>query len=311
MAKTVLLADTMQLLLRVKALHSMSYEKQYLDQRSIYMSQSILIAGCGYVGTALALELSKRGNTVWGLSRSVGNVSEKSFEHITADLTKSSTLQNLPKVDWVIVSVAPEKSDTKSYRKTYVEGVGNLIRTGLAKRILYISSTSVYGQKSGEWVDENSPTEPDHQTGKILLEAEKQILRSRIPSIVFRLGGIYGSDRNRIAFLKNGPVEMDRPDDYINLIHLDDIVTGVILLLEKGKTGEVYLGVDDKPVKRREYFTEISEMMEASAPSFKTGEDESFLTGRSNKQCRNQKLKSLGYEFKYSTFREGYRELIS
>jgi len=104
---------------------------------------------------------------------------------------------------------------------------------------------------------------------------------------------------------------MDRPDDYINLIHLDDIVTGVILLLEKGKTGEVYLGVDDKPVKRREYFTEISEMMEASAPSFKTGEDESFLTGRSNKQCRNQKLKSLGYEFKYSTFREGYRELIS
>ncbi len=274
------------------------------------MSQSILIAGCGYVGTALALELSKHGHAVWGLRRSASGISEKSFRHITADLTIPSTLGDLPKVDWVIVSVAPEKSDTDSYRKTYVEGVGNLIQTGSANRILYISSTSVYGQKNGEWVDENSPTEPEHETGKILLEAEKQVLHSKIPSIVFRLGGIYGPERNRMASLKNGPVEIDRPDGYVNLIHLADIISGTIRLLEKGKMGEVYLGVDDEPVKRREYFAELAEMLGVLAPSFKAGGEESFLTGRSNKRVRNKKLKSLGYTFKYPTFREGYRELL-
>lgn len=273
------------------------------------MSQSILIAGCGYVGTALALELSKRGHAVWGLRRSA-DIREKKFQIITADLTKPSTLQNLPKIDWAVVSVAPEKSDTDSYRKIYVEGVRNLIRTGSAKHILYISSTSVYGQKKGEWVDENSPTEPDHETGKILLEAEKQALHSKIPSIVFRLGGIYGPERNRIAFLKTGPVELDRPDDYINLIHLEDIVSAAVLLLEKGRPGEIYLGVDDEPVKRRDYFSGIAEMMGAAAPSFKASGEESFLTGRSNKRVRNQKLKSIGYTFKYPTFREGYRALL-
>ena len=193
-----------------------------------------------------------------------------------------------------------------------------------AERLIYISSTSVYGQENGEWVDENSPVDPEHETGKILLEAEKQVLRSDIPAVIFRLGGIYGAGRNRIAFLKQNTEDIAQGQDYINLIHVADIVSGAILLLEKGKSGEVYLGVDDEPVTRKEYFSEISRLLglDLQSPPRKRGSralDSRFrgndsqigILGRTNKRVKNAKLKALGFKFKYPTFREGYRDLIS
>ena len=284
-------------------------------------SKTVLIAGCGYVGSALACELQKRGHAVWALRRSkpaLKDLSAIGIQSVQADITKPETLKNLPKTDWVVICVSPNERSPEAYRKTYIEGVGNLIRVGAGfkpaptiKRILYISSTSVYGQKNGEWVDENSPVEPEHETGKILLEAEKQVLHSGVPAVIFRLGGIYGAGRNRITFLKQNTEEIAQGQDYINLIHVADIVSGAILLLERGKSGEVYLGVDDEPVTRKEYFSEISCLLGIPPPVFAGHKEESFVTGRTNKRCRNEKLKALGFEFKYPSFREGYRELIS
>lgn len=274
--------------------------------------KNTLIAGYGYLGTTLAHELARHNYRVWTLGRSAKpGATGTGVSFIQADLTNPATLKNLPSVDSTVFCAAPNEHTPDAYRKIYIEGVRNLldawkhVGAGSPRPLIYISSTSVYGQNNGSWVDENSPTAPASETGKILLEAEKQVLGAGIPAIVLRLGGIYGPGRNRIEALKTGTFEVSDPDAFVNLIHVDDAAGAVLLLLEKGKSGEIYLGVDNEPVLRREYFSWLTGKLGIESPRAVES------TGARGKRCRNSKLISLGFRYKYPTFREGYKALIS
>lgn len=269
-----------------------------------------LIAGCGYIGSALASALIKEGRKVWALRRSqpaLDELEKLGASPICADLTNPNSLRQLPEFDAIVVCVAPARGHVEDYQATYLLGVKNLLQAvkarNLAGKLIYISSTSVYGQLDGGWVDENSPAEPSTETGKILISAEKQVFESSIPAIIFRLGGIYGPGRNRIEEIKRGGVEISNPENFVNLIHRDDVVRAVRFLMEKGKPGEVYLGVDDAPVSRRAYFTWIAKKLGVSV----SAAPESVPSG---KRCRNSKLKAPGFYFRYPTFREGYEDLV-
>ena len=180
-----------------------------------------------------------------------------------ADLLRDETLTGLPSPDVIIITLAPHERSPEAYRQTYLESISNLLKAFVARppgKILYVSSTSVMGAGDGSWVDERTPVRPDNVYGEILFEAEKQVgahgcpaLHAKLPrAVVFRLGGIYGPGRNRMKAIRQGALKVRRADHYLNLIHLEDIVGGIILLLEKGVPGEVYLGVDDAPTPRRE-----------------------------------------------------------
>jgi len=206
------------------------------------MSKSVLIAGCGYVGLALCRHLSKEKYFVQGLRRSLearDEIKAAGGTAVIADLTKPVTLTDLPAVDHVISCQAPN-GDGSNYQQTYLEGTQNLI-AALAKKppkkLIWISSTSIYGQRSNEWVDETTEPNPQTDNAKILLETEAAVLKAPFPSIILRLGGIYGPGRDRLSLLQNGKVTTDDPG-YMNHIHVEDIARLISFLFEKGEAGE-------------------------------------------------------------------------
>ena len=164
----------------------------------------ILIAGCGYVGSALGHRLAREGHTVWGLRRDPANL-PAGIHPLAADLADPASLEHLPPVlEGVFYTAGADGSTDAAYRKAYVEGIQNLL-TALRfqqqepRRVVFTSSTAVYGQSAGERVDESSPTEPRSFAGRRVLEGERALLGSEFVTSVVRLGGIYGPGRERLV----------------------------------------------------------------------------------------------------------------
>ena len=274
----------------------------------------LLIAGCGYLGTALAEHFAQKGNEVWGLRRGAPPRGDSKFYPITADLLDPKTLKGLPVVDTVIFCQAPKRG-VDNYRDTYFEATKNLLsvlkREGRPQRIIFISSTSVYGTRDGSWVDETTPpavqgyaTPQEESQAKILLDTEDLVRSSGFSPIIFRLGGIYGPGRHRLRLLKEGKIQPSFSNAYVNRIRLEDIVAGAELLLNKGKGGQVYLGVDDEPVTQKEFYSWIAREL---CMNISNGRDAETFSG---KRCSNKRIKELGMKFQYPTFREGYQDLL-
>jgi nucleoside-diphosphate-sugar epimerase len=279
----------------------------------------ILIAGCGYVGTALGKQFIQDGHEVLGLRRDPSSTQQLKQAGITpfiADLLQETSLRNLPPLDAAILLQAPSTEDD-NYKKTYVDATRHALKTFKErelKRLVLISSTRVYGQHDGSWVDESTSPQPDShphkenaQKAKILLEAEQLVLSGGISSLVFRLGGIYGPNRNVMKRLKEGNLHPSFGIAYMNRIHLDDIVRGISFLLKKGTPGEIYLGVDDEPCTQKDFYSWIFGRLAMKHPE----SNKLTLPGSDlNKRCSNKKLRSLGFQFKYPSFKEGYSALL-
>ncbi len=254
----------------------------------------ILIVGCGYLGTALGVRLAEAGAEVWGIRRdwsagekNAGAPGLNRIRKIEADLLRPESLEKLPTVDFAVLCQAPGR-EGDSYERTYYKGTRNLIEAmkKSAACFILVSSTRVYSTKDGSWVDED--TDPStggevNENSRWLLETEDWALRNS-SCMVFRLGGIYGPGRNRLASTAKSRAPRS---GYVNRIHVEDAVSGIRLLMDKGKPGEIYLGVDDCP----------SADAEAGAPVL-------------GKRCSNQKIKRLGLSLKYPTYKEGYSALL-
>src|SRR5262245_41380382 len=133
-----------------------------------------LIIGCGYLGRRVARSWIAQGDTVFALTRSAGRASEfraSGIEPIVGDVTDSASLAEFPVVETALYAVALDRGSGKSMREVYVGGLDNVVNrfAGKVSRFLYISSTSVYGQNSGEWVDEISECRPDSENGHVCL----------------------------------------------------------------------------------------------------------------------------------------------
>jgi len=270
----------------------------------------ILIAGCGDVGSALGLELVADGHEVIALRRRPAGL-PASFRRVAADLTQPATLRALPAdVDQVVYAAAADTRSEAAYRAAYVDGLQHLLDAlgGAPARLVYVSSTAVYGQHDGEWVDEDSPTEPAGFSGRILLAGER-LAREAAGAVVVRLGGIYGPGRNRlIDEVRTGrAVCPDGPPQYTNRIHRDDCAGVLRHLLERDAAAGVWLGVDRDPVDRCTLLRWLAERLGVPRPP--TGDAPVGRAG--SKRCRSDKLVGAGYRFRYPTFREGYGELIA
>ena len=258
----------------------------------------LLVVGAGYTGGAVAAFYAAKGSKVAGMVRS-DESAEQLASHcifpVVADLTRPETLTDIPPAKNILICPSSSGRSEENYRKIYLEGISNFLKTlknEKPERIIYLSSTGVYGEHGSGWVDENTAPNPDNPLGKILLEAENQVLASGFPSIIFRVSGIYGPRRNRIECKRESKSER-----YTNMMHLEDIVRAVALLFEKGKPGEIYLGVDEEPVLISELHRFLGKKIDDLV------RDDRFL----GKRCRNTKLKNLGFLFRYPTFREGYK----
>ncbi len=175
------------------------------------------------------------------------------------------------------------------------------------------SSTSVYGQRRGEWLDEDSPTHPTQFRGETLLASERLCGTSAIRSVVVRLGGIYGPGRTRlIDRARAGKLELRGSDHYTNRIHRDDAAGLVRHLLFHSDPKALYLGVDSHPAEEGELYAWLAKEVGAEPPTLRDEDAPRSDPRRSagSKRCSNARALESGYRFRYPTYREGYGELI-
>jgi|SRR5262245_28421480 len=233
-----------------------------------------LIIGCGYLGRRVAGRWIAQGNSVFALTRSTKRAEEfraSGIEPIVGDVTDSASLAELPVVETALYAVGLDRNSEKSMREVYVGGLEKVLNhiAGKVGRFLYVSSTSVYGQNSGEWVDESSECHPESENGRVCLEAE-QLLRRRIPEAdILRLAGIYGPGRlvARVAALRSGLMLDGNPDAWLNLIHVDDAVAAILACERHGKPGATYVVCDDQPHPRLEYYSLLATLIGAPPPT--------------------------------------------
>jgi nucleoside-diphosphate-sugar epimerase len=265
-----------------------------------------LILGCGYLGRVVARRWLAGGHRVIALTRSRANeLRSLGIEPAVGDVTDPSL--RLPAADVVLSAVGMDRSAGKSMREVYIGGLTNVLNVlPDVRRFVYVSSTSVYGQADGGWVNESSPTEPVEESGRVVLECERVLRERRPDAIVLRFAGIYGPGRViRRGAVENGEPLAADPGGWLNLIHVEDGASAVVAAADRGESGATYNVADDHPVTRREFYTELAALLGASAPRFAPAAE------RTNRQIANGRMRSeFGVELRFPDFRAGLRDAL-
>jgi nucleoside-diphosphate-sugar epimerase len=236
---------------------------------------------------------------------------------IVADVTQPCSMVKLPTVDTVLYSVGFDRTAGQSIRQVYVEGLANTLAAlpSATGKFIYVSSTGVYAQDDGSWVDEQSPCEPEREGGKACLAAE-QLLQAHplgTRSIILRMAGLYGPDR--IPFqreLRAGTPLAVSVDGYLNLIHIDDAASVVLAADRVAKPPATYTVSDGQPVVRRDYYEHLAGLLGAPSPTFTApAADRRSDRASTNKRVSNQRmLKELGVTLAHPSYREGLQAIL-
>ena len=240
-----------------------------------------LIFGCGYLGCRVAERWKNAGAEVCVVTRSEERAEEfrfHGFQTIVADVTRPETLLNLPAADCVLFAVGYDRLAGPSIGEVYTEGVRNVLQalpldTG---SFIYISTTGVYGNSEGDWVDETTPPDPKREGGRASLGAEQALSSHRLGkrSAVLRLAGIYGPGRiPYLDKLKNGEPLAVPNAGWLNLIHVDDATEITIraeawLARSDDEGPHLFCVSDGSPVVRGNYYREVARLMDAPPPQF-------------------------------------------
>ncbi len=268
----------------------------------------VLIAGCGYVGAAAADLFHGAGWEVEGWTHSAESAAELMARPYPVRAIDISGSEVAGEFEVVIHCASSGGGGAESYRRVYLEGARNLLEKLRPSRFIFTSSTSVYVQIDGEWVDEQSLAEPAHETGQILRETEELVRQSG--GVVARLAGIYGPGRS--AFLRKflaGEARLEGDGSrFLNQAHRDDIAAALLLLANLPNDGIVNVA-DDEPLTQRAAYTWLAEKLGRPIPPAADA-PEKRKRGASNKRVRNAKLRSLGWQPRFPTFASGMEDSV-
>ncbi|MDP9983514.1 nucleoside-diphosphate-sugar epimerase [Pseudarthrobacter oxydans] len=302
---------------------------------------TVLMAGCGDLGTEAGLRFAAAGHRVVGWRRSPEKL-PAAIEGAAADLSAGKLPPIPADTTAVVVAIAADSPTEAAYRAAYVDGLSNVLDAVLAsgapvRRVLFVSSTAVYGDAGGNWIDETTTPAPGGFSGRTIREAE-DLLATRlsgtgITPVVLRLGGIYGPGRTRlIDQVRGGSAVIPAESRFTNRIHRDDAAAAIVhLCTMESVPGPVYLGVDNEPAELGEVLSFLATELGLPRPPSGTAEGGGASSGNSpsgaasggaqsgggepsrggNKRCSNALLRSTGFEFRYPTFREGYRDILA
>ena len=274
----------------------------------------ILIAGCGYVGQATADLFHAAGWDAEGWTasaKSAAALSAKPYPVCQVDISNRDQVAERPGTfDAVVHCASSRGGGLESYRQIYLNGMRNLLDRFGETKMLFTSSTSVYAQRDGSWVTEESETKPARDTGRVLLETEKAMLDRG--GTVARLSGIYGPGRSALLskFLAGTAIIDPESDRFVNQVHRDDIASALFLLV----TGElqerqIYNVVDNQPMLQSDCYRWLAQRLNRPLPPFRelTGQRK---RGDTNKRVSNAKLRSLGWTLQYPTFADAMEKSI-
>lgn len=278
----------------------------------------LLIAGCGDLGMRVARRVLRNPiNLVWGLKRTRPDEQEMmlGLTWFEADLSKPESMKNLPTgITHILFSAAPNARTESDYRAVYVDGLRNVVQNAYSstlKRVLFISSTAVYGEHGDEWVNEDTPVNPKNFNGRVLLEAEQWLSlfgrEHALTTLNLRLSGIYGP--GRIALLEKLKLgQVGAPSSathWSNRIHVEDAAAAVVHLMGLEDPQATYLITDSTPLPMRTLYEALAEHVGGPVPP--VSESPAFV---GSKRLSNARLRETGFMFDWPDSREGYRDII-
>ena len=278
---------------------------------------TILLAGCGDLGTEAGLRFAAAGHRVVGWRRSPDKL-PPAIEGAAANLSTAELPPVPADTTAVVIAVAADASTEEAYRSAYLDGVAHVLDAldrdrVTPERVLFVSSTAVYGDAGGGWVDENTTPEPGGFSGRIMREAEELLLKrlhgTGTTPVVLRLGGIYGPGRTRlIDQVRTGAAIIPDQPRYTNRIHRDDAAGAIVHLCTMNAVpSPAYLGVDNDPAELGDVLRFLAAELGLDVPP-----TDSLGSARGgNKRCSNALLRDTGFSFKYPSFREGYRDILA
>ncbi len=209
-------------------------------------------------------------------------------------------------IDALVFTVTADERTEQAYVRTYVEGLRAVLAAANPAKIVVVSSTAVYHQNDGQWVDEASPTQPAGFNGQAMLAMETVAADHRAPSTAVRLAGVYGPGRDRlINQVRAGEAAFGPDPTYTNRIHVDDAAA----LIAHAATNDVpplVIGVDDDPAERADVVRWLASQLEVEVPPVSSNP-----RSGANKRCRNTVARSGGWAPAYPSFRDGYLELLA
>ncbi|MFW6458755.1 MAG: NAD(P)H-binding protein [Halodesulfurarchaeum sp.] len=278
----------------------------------------VLIVGCGYVGIELGRQLTPE-HRVTGVRRSTAGldaVTEAGLEAVHGDASNPTDLLSLPSADAIVYAASARGG--ASARETYVDALETVVdhfgnRRSEPDQLVYTSSTGVYGDHGGDWVDEETPLRPTTDRERTLVEAERVALEAGTPAIdrtVLRFGGIYGPGRSPVERYLEGPVS----PGYGNFVHRDDAAGGIAhVLTSDAEFPSVLNVVDDEPMERPALARWIADRQGVEPPEIVPLEDRDLSQSRrerlaANKRVSNARLHEAGYSLRYPTVEDGIRD---
>ena len=279
---------------------------------------TVLIAGCGDLGTEVGLRFARLGHAVVGVRRNASVLpAEISGQSIDLSLEKPAIP---PDTEYVVIAISAGSPTIEAYRAAYLDGLRNLLDAlddarVTPRRVLLVSSTAVYDINDGSRVNEQTPANPRPGTDSIVFDAER-MLHSRIPTAtVLRLAGIYGPGRERLIKQVRSGAKLSAKSRLTNRIHRDDAAAAIVhLLLRPEQPAPLYLGVDNASVQGNEVLAFLAAelglpelALETSAPPASTREGQRG----GDKILSNRLLRETDFTFTYPTYREGYRALLA
>jgi nucleoside-diphosphate-sugar epimerase len=255
----------------------------------------LLLVGNGYLGRQIVRVFQERGWETMTVTRSGGDGS------LACDVGNRAAVERLPAADFIVHCASSGRGGAEAYRHVHVDGCRNLTEKFPGTPLLFTSSSSVYAQADGSLVREDSPTNPERETGRLLLEAERIILGAN--GVVARLSGIYGPGRSVILnnFLNGAAVIEEDGRRFLNQIHRDDAARAVFHLGETLPCGEIFNVSDSTPLTQLACYQALAKMFCRALPP-NGPRDPHRKRGWTHKQVSNAKLRATGWRPLFPSF---------
>lgn len=269
----------------------------------------LLLIGNGYLGQAITRSFRADGWQVEAVSLSGGDDSRAADVGDRASV--GALAAAIARPDFVVHCAASGRGGAEAYRRVYVDGCANLTDAFPGLPLLFTSSTSVYAQIDGSEVTEQSPAEPDRETGKLLLEAESIVLAAQ--GIVTRLSGIYGPGRSVILkkFLNGEAMIEEDGRRFLNQIHRNDAARAIFHLASSGgHRGEIFNLSDLTPLPQIDCYRELAKLFHRPLPP-SGPRDPDRKRGWTHKRVSSAKLVATGWSAEYPSFLDATREIAA
>ncbi len=242
------------------------------------------------------------------------DLSLQGIHPIQVDILDPASLGKLPRADVILFAVGFDRCGPSTIRQVYVDGLSSVLEAAsdTVKRFIYISTTGVYAQSDGEWVDEDSPCQPTSDGAQAHLEAERRLRQHALGerAVILRLAGIYGPGRVPRDPAVIAANANHAPGGYLNLIHVDDAVQTVVAAAHCDRVPRTYVVADGHPVLREDYYRCLAGLQTPAqgvnhSPNLRERSPKK-TRGRSNKRVNNRRmLRELGVSLRFPDFRDG------